>query len=287
MSNKTTSIVVESSGFSDKKIKLDSLQHADGLTINQESIGAYFDRSFIEELTKDAEKQSHHNIGINHKPRLRYKPHKEAPGNGHFLHQSQINRLYSRRIMENLVKANAPQIKFVIAALLTGQTFTYENLQNYIKEQCGKHINIQPLQACISSLKNSPAGFLLEKVGKVPATWRLTPEATVLKLLEIYELSKTSGSFNVEMAIAKYPFIADIIKDKTGADVSKPEFKEAMESKKKKAPVNITEPAPKSDNSQVVRTENNKQPLIELLQASGGKFDINVNVNFRILFGKP
>lgn len=287
MSNKTTSIVVESSGFSDKKIKLDSLQHADDLTINQESIDAYFDRSFIKELTEDAEKQSHQDIGINYKPRLRYKAHKEAPGNGRFLTKQQINQQYTGAIMENLVRQNASQIKFVIAALLTGQTFTYDSMHNYIKDRCGKVINNQPLQASISSLKLSPAGFLLEKVGKMPASWRIHPDATQLDQKEFYELSKKTGNFNLEKAIAKYPFIADIIKDKTGADVNKPKDEEAMEAKEKKAPVNITDPAPKSDNSQVVRTENNKQPLIELLQASGGKFDINVNVNFRILFGKP
>lgn len=283
MSKQDAVVVVESSGFSDKKIKMDGLKNAEGITISGDSLSAYFDRSFIDELTDDITKEARQDIGINHKPRLRYKPYKEKPGLGKLLSRSDINLIYSGDIMQNLVKINAPQIKFVIAALLSGESFTYDYMHEYIKEKCGKVIKLQPLQACVSVLKNSPAGFIFEKVGTIPATWRVHPLCSGMSPQDVYELTKKSGELTLEKAIRKYPFLADVLEEKTGSPIPLPSSIKEEETPKKTKSQQPSE----QDSNDIQTLPAHAQPLVELIKSSGGKFDINVNVNFRILLGKP
>lgn len=295
MSNKDNSFVVSGHGFSDKRIKIESLKNHPGITIDGNDFADYLNRTSSKELISELTEEKKSEISICHKPRIRYKDHKENPSVGNKLDRSKINYLYNGKIMQNLKKMNAPQVRYVLAAFLSGETFTYESLHNYIKEKADKTIRLQPLQACLSGIKHSKIGFLFEKIGRLPAHWQLEPRATSMLEEDLYQLFLPRGLMNIEQACNKYPFISEILKEQGIIDTSTLGKRENTEIQKRpdarKNKSKIEKPDQKSVESELVMPVKSENHLKSIFAGSvaetlleKGKLDINVNFNFRILF---
>lgn len=297
MSNKEIVFVVGSHGFSDKRIKIESLKNNSEITVDEETLNNYLNRQSSQDIISELEQEKKSNISIVRKPVVRYKPHKENPSVGTSLSRSTINHLYNRRIMQNQKKINAPQVRYVIESFLSGQTFTYESLQKHILERADKEIKLQPLQACVSSIKHSKIGFLLKKVGRVPAHFQMDKRAMEIKGEDLYQMFLPRGALDIEQACNKYPFIREILREQGIVDFAQLEKKTEKTDQKntkeenKKAAATDELPLDRNASDGPAEIIPGKNPLKSLIAGtsvdtmlSKGKFDINVNFNFRILF---
>lgn len=279
MKHEDSVVVVESRGFSDKKIKIESLKNADGITIDGDSIKNYLDACLAQDLIKELDHESRQDIGVNHKPIIRYKPHKEAPGIGILIKQSQINMEYNEQIMQNLNKIKAPVQRYVITALLTGQSFTYASFSEYIEKYSGKKIKPGVINSAVAIMTHSRLGFLLKKVGRIPATWQIDKRALEMQEQDLYQLTlKSTSKLSLEDACLKYPFLTKIIEEKEGVEIKLPD-RQAEEVKQCNEQTHI-EPA-------IEPAKDEKESLANAISKtlSNEKFDINININFRIFFG--
>lgn len=286
MSNNETVVVVESKGLSDKKIKLDSLKNSDGIIIDGDSIASYLSACVANDLVKELTSESRQDIGISRKPHIRYKAYKEKPAVGCVFSRSKINELYQVRIMENLKKINAPQVRFVLASFLSGETFTYESLAEYIKEKSGKVIKPGVINGCVASMTHSKMGFLLNKVGKLPATWQMDKRALEMDEADLYDLFlRTQGKMTIEDACLKYPFLVKILEEKkllTESDKNKNDENENYLEPKTQEAIEQT------DTLEPISMDSIKREVLgsfqKAISGDKNKFDLNINVNFRILF---
>lgn len=125
--NDQSVVVVESTGFSDKKIKLSKKQDEltvggqrihhmknEVLTVGGKLVSDYLSDNFISNIQTELEQEKRQEIGICHKPYLRYPKHKEPNGQGEIFDRAKINRLYARSSMENLNKRKAAQIEYML-----------------------------------------------------------------------------------------------------------------------------------------------------------------------------
>lgn len=279
MKHEDSVVIVESRGFSDKKIKIESLKNADGITIDGDSIKNYLDACLAQDLIKEIDHESRQDIGVNHKPIIRYKPYKEAHGIGTLIKQSQINMEYNEKIMQNLNKIKAPVQRYVITALLTGQSFTYASFSEYIEKYSGKKIKPGVINSAVAIMTHSRLGFLLKKVGKIPATWQIDKRALEMQEQDLYHLTlKNASKLSLEDACLKYPFLTKIIEEKEGVEIKLPD-RQAEEEKQCNEQTHI-EPA-------IEPAKDEKESLANAISKalSNEKFDINININFRIFFG--
>ena len=281
--NSSEAIIVESKGFTDKKIKIESLKGT-GISVNGDAIATYLEDCFISDISNSLTKESRQDIGICRKPYLRYPRHKEGNGHGRLIKRSEINKQYVRSTMQNLNKINAPITRYIISTMLTGDVFSYKSMAEYIKKQSGKIITTNRINIAFWHIKNdTPIGFLFRKISLKPALWQIDQRACEIKEEDLYNLSihKKSG-FNIEKACLKYPFLSAILEERTGAEIDLSQQGDHVftEDSKAKVEENISASI---DNIEQQRIAVPAEKTIKLI-LDKGKFDINININFRLLW---
>lgn len=280
--NSNEAIIVKSKGFTDKKVKIESLKGT-GILVNGDDVASYLDDCFINDISDSLTKEARQDIGICRKPYLRYPRHKEENDQGMFIKRSEINKQYVRSTMQNLNKIEAPISRYIIAAFLTGDIFSYKSMAQYIKEQSGKIIPIDRINTVFWSIKHrTPIGFLFRKISLKPAQWQIDQRACEIKEEDLYKLSthKTSG-FNIEKACLKYPFLGAILEERTGAEIDLPQQddQKLTEGDKAPAPMEIEQ----ESNAIAHKSAEHPTKLISSI-LDKGKFDINININFKLLW---
>jgi len=287
--NSSEAIIVESKGFTDKKIKIESLKGT-SISVNGDDIASYLDDCFINDISESITQEAKQDIGICRKPRLRYPRYKEENGQGTLLSRSQINEQYVRSIMQNLNKIGAPIQRYILSAMLTGDVFSYKSIAQHIKERSGKIIPTYRINTTFWNIKHhTPIGFLFRKIASKPAQWQIDQRACEIKEEDLYKLSthKTSG-FNIEKACLKYPFLSAILEERTGAEIDLPQQDDQKLTEKDKAEMVEKAPAPMEfeQESNAIAHKSADHPTEALISSilDKGKFDINININFRLLW---
>lgn len=274
-------IIVDSNGFTDKKIKIESLKGLNGVTISGQVLADYLDDLSAKQIVDEIQEETKQDIGICRKPYLKYRVHKEDDGYGKVLKRSEINRLYYGSIMENLNKIKAPAVRYVLACLLTGQSLNYKQMIELIKEKSGKEFTELTCQQQISRINKSKISFLINKVGSIPAVWKLDERATEIEEKYLYSMFLNTG-VSLEQACLKYPFLVSILKDRNDVDIelpwSKGEKIDVIKSVDNAGGIIGTHD--ESPDEQV--PEETYPTLIEAISSARGKFDLNININFRI-----
>ena len=305
--NDQSVVVVESTGFSDKKIKLSKKQDGltvggqrihhmknEVLTVGGELISDYLSDNFISDIQTELEQEKRQDIGICRKPYLKYPRHKEPNGQGEIFDRAKINRLYARSNMENLNKRKANKIEYILTAFLTGKAFTFHQLSDYIKEKSGKEFGATPLNNTFLGVKRSKIFFLFKRVAKYPQAWVMDQRATQIKQPDLYQLWRAKGDLSLEDACLKYPFITKIIEETGGPKIQLPTRKYDKKANKKIDPVEseTIDDMPKFkgfeplDIEPACNDENPLEKLAQILTKNDGKIDFNINVNFKIKFGE-
>lgn len=286
-------VIVSSSGFSDKKIKLESLSNLPAISVDSVVVEDWLADRFIDDLITNADNQDYKDIGINHKPRLRYKDYKEPPGKGRYMSRAEINELQLEKVIKEAFKVKKSKVYVVLALLLTGKSYSYSEIERQIIDAVGKKwISTENCHQIFYNLKRSPIHFLLEQAGSNPKAWRLNPKALEISVDDLYQLYSSTHSFNIEQACKKYPVIIGILRDKKGIDLLATSSDYGIKS------TSSTTETEGVDNLRVERSTltlpeesaeklpTGIQPLLKLLeQINGGGFDLNVNFNIRIMFG--
>lgn len=303
-------VIVSSSGFSDKRIKLESLNNLPPVSVDSVVVEDWLSNQFIDDLIKDIDIQDYKDIGINRKPRLRYKDYKEPPGKGRYMSRAEINEMQLEKVIKEALKAKQPKVYIILALLLTGKPYSYKEIEQQINDIVGKKlISVKGCHPIFHNIKRSAISFLLEQAGNNPKSWRLNPKALEISIDDLYQLYNSVRSFNMEQACKKYPVLIGLLRDKKGIDIlatssdygteltsSTTEAEEVdnlrverstltmPEASAEKPPTGI-QPTPMSEES-VEKLPTGIQPLLKLLeQINGGGFDLNVNFNIRIMFG--
>ena len=276
MVNKKATVVIQSEGFSDKRIKLDSLATAETLTVEGDSVGAYLDRSFINDIEKELVDESKQSIGINYKPRLRYKAHKEKHGKGLILTRSEINIQYNERIMKQIKQGRGSFIEYLIAAFLSGETFTYDQLIEYINIKADTNFKVKRMSQAIHVFKKSKIGFILKRVGKNPATYAFDKRALNMTREDIYALYTKVNVLTLETACGRYPFLIEMLRE-SGIDIQLPKWIKDIKPSAVAAEPSAVAAEPEE------KLPSGIDPLLKLLNTiDGGKFDLNININFNV-----
>lgn len=288
-------IVVDSSGFSDKRIKFD------GVSVDGEAVKDYLDRLVIDEVAAELEDEADSVNTVYRKPRLRYTSEVEQPGKVKLMTKDDV----AREIQIEAIKKELPLInsnlKYVVASFLTGETFNYTQLHNFIKVTFDKDVPIERLQQMPSIIKKSRISFLLKKVGSNPVTYAFDPRAKAFSLLDTYDLYQKSG-ISLEAFCGKYPITLDILKDKgidltpdndaaTGnvdADTGVPEELADEIHVRPVDNIDMSDEEYQALVDEMKKDEPEDKPTWQGLQGlldqlNGGKFDININITFKLL----